>query len=649
MRTKLIPPSHFVEEMERHWTERLGNVSSEALRRTWLQMAVYFAKHILSHDQKDLREEWTILSPPTGSGKTQGTIVYCSMLADFEPDEHPGVLIVTRRKADANDIARQINEYSGKVCAFAYHSDSKKGIKITDLEQWPVLVITHRAYELALDFLGAEGTIESTWRYFHAFNNGGNFDFDKLFEEGNRRKLVVVDECLDIIEHNRVDLDRIRYLLGSIPQHAREKFPAAITSIKFMENIMEELSKRAEDTESEKILLKEKVSQGEAPDFTELRRYLRDHVRFDRLVGKNNKDDNEYLKNKHDETLRSLHHIYQRWIYYAKTDNQHTLNTARLLLPDGVKGCVVLDATATSNILYKVFDQANRIVPPEGSRSYGNVTVHVSRGHKTGKNFMTKNVKDVCSHLVTDLDNRLQGRRVFIATHQHVEPVLLSFETKFERKVAHYGAIDGANEFRDCDTAVIFGLPYRPSYWSANVFMACQGVQDNDWLHGPERPFKEHSDIREALQTGQIIVDVVQAINRARCRKVIDDHGNCPVTDVYLLLPADFRADEIIKGIKTEMPGVVVKEDWDFNGQKKKARRSNHEEALMALFKTMMPGKVSKSDVQGVIGASSATMDRLITKAQDPESELHKAMTEAGVTYEVKRKSKTQRGFFVKK
>lgn len=195
MRTELLPPSRFVEEMERHWTEKLGNVSSEALRRTWHQMASCFAKHIMSHDEPELQGEWTILSPPTGSGKTQGTIIYCSMLTELR--DHPGVLIVTRRKADADDIARQINDVSGKDCAFAYHTDSKKDIKITELEQWPVLVITHRAYELALDFLGAEGTIESTWRYFHAFNNGGNFDFDKFFNEGNRRKLVVVDsqEC----------------------------------------------------------------------------------------------------------------------------------------------------------------------------------------------------------------------------------------------------------------------------------------------------------------------------------------------------------------------------------------------------------------------------------------------------------------------
>ncbi len=141
---------------------------------------------------------------------------------------------------------------------------------------------------------------------------------------------------------------------------------------------------------------------------------------------------------------------------------------------------------------------------------------------------------------------------------------------------------------------------------------------------------------------------MVQAINRARCRKVIDDHGNCPVTDVYLLLPADFRADEIIKGIKTEMPGVVVKEDWDFNGQKKKARRSNHEEALMALFKTMMPGKVSKSDVQGVIGASKNTMDRLIAKTQEPDSDLHNTMIESGRTY-VARKGRGKGSYFLKK
>ena len=73
----MIDPKVFVKEMEQHWTKDLGNVSSEALRQVWYQQANNFGYYAIGDSHRD---EWTVLQPPTGSGKTQGTIVYCSML-----------------------------------------------------------------------------------------------------------------------------------------------------------------------------------------------------------------------------------------------------------------------------------------------------------------------------------------------------------------------------------------------------------------------------------------------------------------------------------------------------------------------------------------------------------------------------------------
>ena len=143
-----------------HWTEELKNVSSEALRKVWRQLASTFSYYT---QDRGPDKQWTILQPPTGSGKTQGTVIYCSMLARLPIGEHPGVLIVTRLKADASQIAHDINRISGKNTAVAYHTDTKEEVKISDLCESPVVVITHRAYELALDFLGEDGVIQQTW------------------------------------------------------------------------------------------------------------------------------------------------------------------------------------------------------------------------------------------------------------------------------------------------------------------------------------------------------------------------------------------------------------------------------------------------------------------------------------------------------
>ena len=155
-------------------------------------------------------------------------------------------------------------------------------------------------------------------------------------------------------------------------------------------------------------------------------------------------------------------------------------------------------------------------------------------------------------------------------------------------KTGHWGKVDGSNEWKDCNTAVIFGLPYRPDTWSANVFMACQGPQETEWLRGEERSFNGHVDIRQSLKTGQMIVDIVQAINRVQCRKVIDDQGNCPETDIYMLLPKGHLAEEILQGIRHEMPEINIIEDWDYLSQKhkqKRPRRSNHESALVSTWR----------------------------------------------------------------
>ena len=64
------------------------------------------------------------------------------------------------------------------------------------------------------------------------------------------------------------------------------------------------------------------------------------------------------------------------------TDNgvQHSLNSSRYLLPDGMPGVVILDATAHSNLLYALLEGTVYVVKvPGGIRDYGNVTLHVAR------------------------------------------------------------------------------------------------------------------------------------------------------------------------------------------------------------------------------------------------------------------------------
>ncbi len=562
------------------------------------------------------------MQPPTGSGKTQGTIVYCSMLPKVAGDSHPGVLIVTRLKTDADQIAEQINALSEEKQAVAYHSGTKDRLKITDLKKHPVLVITHRAYELALDLLGQDGRIQQTWSFFYDWKD-------------KNRRLVVIDEALDIVEHSQAALEGLRQTEATLSQSIRKRFPVEVQCLNEVVDILDSYEKR---TRKEKVkehrILESLIKEETVPDFTALRQIMREEIRYDQLLCKTDNLEQQRLRELHDSRIRDLNNIIKSWIYYAHTEYQPTLNTARLLVPDNVQGAVVLDATASSNVLYDLFKPAEVISPPPGSRNYQNVTLHVSRGHKVGKRFMKNKAKELSRELIGELNERLgENRKVFICTHKDVEPVLDSYEPRFNLMTGHWGAVDGSNDYRDCDTAVIFGLPYRPNTWSANVFMALEGPQATEWLQeSDKRSWKGYEDIRKSLKNGQIITSIIQAINRVRCRKVTDPEGNCPDTDIYLMLPDDGIAEEILEGIKKEMPWIKTRE-WNFSSAKRQVKRSNHESALSKFIINMNIGRQAISIVKKTLGMSSTTCETLIKKMRDERSDLYKAMTKVGAKY----------------
>ena len=615
----MIDPREFTNEMEKYWSRKLGNVPSEALRKVWFQQAKVFGRYAIGITHRD---EWTVLQPPTGSGKTQGTIVYCSMLPKVAGDSHPGVLIVTRLKTDADQIAEQINALSEEKQAVAYHSGTKDRLKITDLKKHPVLVITHRAYELALDLLGQDGRIQQTWSFFYDWKD-------------KNRRLVVIDEALDIVEHSQAALEGLRQTEATLSQSIRKRFPVEVQCLNEVVDILDSYEKR---TRKEKVkehrILESLIKEGTVPDFTALRQIMREEIRYDQLLCKTDNLEQQRLRELHDSRIRDLNNIIKSWIYYAHTEYQPTLNTARLLVPDNVQGAVVLDATASSNVLYDLFKPAEVISPPPGSRNYQNVTLHVSRGHKVGKRFMKNKAKELSRELIGELNERLgENRKVFICTHKDVEPVLDSYEPRFNLMTGHWGAVDGSNDYRDCDTAVIFGLPYRPNTWSANVFMALEGPQATEWLQeSDKRSWKGYEDIRKSLKNGQIITSIIQAINRVRCRKVTDLEGNCPDTDIYLMLPDDGIAEEILEGIKKEMPWIKTRE-WNFSSAKRQVKRSNHESALSKFIINMNIGRQAISIVKKTLGMSSTTCETLIKKMRDERSDLYKAMTKVGAKY----------------
>ena len=380
--------------MKHHWTDKLGNVSNEHLEKTWEIIADTFKYHIINHENVELAKRWTVLSPPTGAGKTQSTILYCALLSELPDSQHPGVIIITRLTEDCDEIGRQINQLGKRETAVSFHS-KQTTVSHADLKNYPVIVITHKAYENALDFLGPGGTIQTTWPLFHEFGEVQNEiqwseNVRSVWGESGTRKLVVVDEALDIVEHSQASLDDIRKTLGLIPQYIRDKFPKEVRgieeTIRFMERISQGIRPGIKG-ETMLTLGDSPFNRGEStlPDLKPLIESL-SGIRFDiEQQGKDDLELNRKLKMHHAQVLRDLHHIFRAWCYYGKYQTDHTLNTARLLVPEGVKGAVVLDATASTSVVYQLHENTVMIKTPDNCRNYRNVTCHVSMGHNVGK------------------------------------------------------------------------------------------------------------------------------------------------------------------------------------------------------------------------------------------------------------------------
>jgi hypothetical protein len=402
-----ISPFHFVNAMERHWTLELKNAPSEGLKQLWIQLASAFGHQIMQHANQAANTKWQILQPPTGTGKTEGTIIYCSMLAPYPLAAHPGVLLVTRFKAEADNIAAKINRLVGRPdYAYSHYSDKNTEGAADALKNYPVLIITHSAYQRAFSLLDDKSCSRpQTYPLFHAWQDTG-------------RMLVVIDEAFQIVKESQIHLDGLRFTFGAIPQTLRDAYPDETKVIADVITMMEAISATAVCKET--IITKDSLIDAGGIDFSILRRALRT-VRFDQQQERSDTAENAKLLAQHDARLQCLQDILDGHVYFAKIPNHgHTLNTSTLIVPPGVKGAVVLDATASFNVAYELFDRATVLPIPHGVRSYQNVTLHVNRGQNVGKLEMRRNPKKVLGPVMADLNNRIAGKKVVSVQPPHL-------------------------------------------------------------------------------------------------------------------------------------------------------------------------------------------------------------------------------------
>ncbi|TPM06129.1 MULTISPECIES: hypothetical protein [unclassified Mesorhizobium] len=616
----IVAPIDFARRMRTHWEDVLGNTFSNALEQLWQVTARTFNNAIVASDHR-----WRVLEPATGTGKTQGLIVYSAMMAELNAVSclvnRSGILVVVRTIEQADEIVASINEMFGGPVAIARHSENK--VSVGKCSEKDVLVITHSAYQRA---------VEAIYR-----NQQGKWD-EFVIWEGGRRCLTIIDEAIaNIVEHYQVKAQDISNVVAMIDQPMRVRHHVAVQAIESLKRTLEFLE--FDRTDEKQGLLWRDV-MGSQIDWSGSHSLLGLAEEVSRLpldmmmLRKDSPLDRHRLAEQACNTLRSCENILGKWAYYHRSGDWDTINNSELLIPVDLPGPVVLDATASNNMLWELLgDRVDRPLIPSKARSYRNVRLHVAYANGLGKSSMAEKGGNRVARVVKELEKSCKEKSVLICLHKLVESKALALDANFLRyEVAHFGAIDGKNDWQDFDTAIILGLPYRGDLWAVGTFIALQGLPEDEWFASPS--WQGYDDVRKVMEQKQITVSVVQAINRIRCRKVINSDGDCPSADIYIILPDNRQGASILKDITTEMPGINVL-PWDFvlDGDVVKVRLADGYDPLISFMASRPSGETSVRMIKSELGWCSSKMKDLGRLLRDNGHRITATLAEMGVTF----------------
>lgn len=546
-----------------------------------------------------------------------------------------GIMIVTRLKAQVDDVVSDINDYVGRQVAVADHTDHRASPE--QLHDSDVVVITHEAYTRANKTLS--GVRAERWKRLTHWRGG-------------QRLLTIVDEALaNVVEHSQLKLDELTLLLGLIPHELRL---AHATEVQALETLRETMLFHAGLNDGFEVSTSLAWVEGGAPvsaNLTALRAAMR-KLPYDKLIFKDDDKERQRLAARYDKVIGAAEALLDQYALMALTGNQHALHSAALAVPLELPGPVVLDATAGVDLMYQLMEDRADIIPtPPGVRDYSNVTLHVARTASIGKTKMEEAAATRFPQVQANLTERLSAdRKVLFCVHKNVEHLVPTQADLGVTEVAsaHWGAIDGSNDYKDFDTAVILGLPFRERIWGTNVFFAFKGVQDDEWHDNP--CWKEHANVRELLQRRHLATSIIQAVGRVRLRKVIDEQGRCAPTDVFIVLPTGERGTEILRYIRQELPKISV-QDWplDLDGPKVRVKRSGlPHEGLVTFMSYRSPGRTSISLIGREFGLKPHQRKDLQKALRDENHPTTLKLKELGVTYGSEGKGRGSKSFLLK-
>jgi hypothetical protein len=194
---------------------------------------------------------------------------------------------------------------------------------------------------------------------------------------------------------------------------------------------------------------------------------------------------------------------------------------------------------------------------------------------------------------------------------------------------------------------VVISHPYPPDAFAINLLFSTSDPADrtDDLLRASE-------ETRRELRSGEMLVSIVQAINRVRCRRVVDTNGGCEPTDIFMLMDREQSqwSTEIVDTLRKEMKGVHL-ERWNIsiNGREKTGvRNSSYGDRLVRHLQDLPDGEYLLALVMDTLEVPERGRKTIRSDLNKPTSVLCQAVRNIGWSYEVRRVGQRNQAYLVK-
>lgn len=489
-------------------------------------------------DSSEYRKQGKIAVIPLETGGGKSSITNLTLAWIVKNDYvNSGTIILKERIEDCDATVKDINQIAGKKVAIAYHSGKyedknpkRRGALESELKKslmnYPVLVMTHEGFKHRRICL-----IE----YIYWKHGAKKEDKEKSREYARLRLIIDEQPCL-------------------------------LTTYKITNESLWKIEQYVQ-TLANKVLYQE---------LSNVTNYIRGNCFVKRIDLEtvywdkcnfqlsSTLDDAIYVSR--NENIKDIYAALQvfcnegGFINYSDREEYRNLTIAKYIdIFDPVFNTVVLDGTSRINFIYK--NDFFKIVDMPCIKTYKNTNLSICRQLTGSRKELSTNTAIIEASLKYIMAKVPKDEPCLLITHMDIEQDFLELGLPENIHINHYGAITGTNRYINYKWGYYIGVPY----YHNNIYKLAYHLCHKNSDYGRNQHTVTRAGVYEFVdpdynntRNSMIAVELVQAINRIRCRKWND--GDTLETFAFLLN----KDDNVIDLVKQAMVGVNIVDDTEF-------------------------------------------------------------------------------------